>query len=72
MAEYKKVSLSHQPRPLSEESRYSSREGTPTGWASLREILFALGPLGPEVGMGADGSPESHFQMVVRLLWNAA
>ena len=51
------VSLSHRPRPRSEECRHSSREGTPTGWASLREILFALGPLGPEVGMGADGSP---------------
>ena len=51
------VSLSHRPRPRSEECRHSSREGTPTGWASLREVLFALGPLGPEVGMGADGSP---------------
>ena len=50
MAEYKKVSLSHHPRPLSEESRHSSREGTPTGWASLREVLFALSPLGLEVG----------------------
>ena len=27
------------------------------GRASLRKILFALGPLGPEDGMGADGSP---------------
>ena len=27
------------------------------GRASLREVLFALGPLGPEDGMGADGSP---------------
>ena len=45
------------PAPSIEECRYSSREGTPTGWASLREFLFALGPLGPEVGMGADGSP---------------
>ena len=61
MAEYKKVSLSHHPRPLSEESRYSSREGTPTGWASLREVLFALGPLGPEVGMWVRTAP----------MWNA-